>query len=92
MSEEKVWIEWNEFLKFLQKNRHLLPMPVTLSNESLDGLLKIDAELTRLRDALRHIVQWADPCWTGGYAGDPNTPHPAWGDVQAGRNALKVTP
>jgi hypothetical protein len=47
-------------------------------------------ENKRLWEALRGIVQWADPCWTGGYAGDPKTPHPAWGDVQEGRAALEA--
>jgi hypothetical protein len=43
-----------------------------------------------LREALRGIVQWSDACWTGGYAGDPKTPHPAWGDVQEGRAVLET--
>ena len=57
MSDEIVWIEWNEFLKFLQKNRRLLPMPVTLSDESLDGLLKIDSELKRLRELVEEVIE-----------------------------------
>jgi hypothetical protein len=87
MSAGKVWIEWGEFLEFLQKNRHLLPMPVTFSVESLDGFLKINEELKQLREALRGIVQWSDACWTGGYAG--NQAHPAWEDVQEGRAVLE---
>jgi hypothetical protein len=48
MSREMIWIEWKDFLSFLKRNRHLLPMPVTFSKESLDGLLAIDSRLAKL--------------------------------------------
>jgi hypothetical protein len=67
-----VWIEWNEFLKFLQKNRHLLPMPVTLSNESLDGLLKIDSELKQLRELVEEVIENFAAATLGEWAGVGN--------------------
>ena len=45
-----------------------------------------DAEIARLREALRHIVQWSDAVWTSGYGGEV---HPAWLDVQEGRKLLE---
>ena len=43
--------------------------------------------LLELARALRHVIQWSDACWTGGYAG--NQAHPAWEDVQEARKLLK---
>jgi hypothetical protein len=60
MNDKKVWMEWKDFLVFLQKNRRLLPMPVTFSEESLDGLLAIEAELISLRDSLRAALEERD--------------------------------
>jgi len=54
-----------------------------------ESATEYNTERDKLRIALRQIVQWSDACWTGGYAGDPKTPHPAWDDVQEGRKLIK---
>jgi len=69
-------------LKFLEKLGYI-------GKGKAESATEYNTERDKLRIALRQIVQWSDACWTGGYAGDPKTPHPAWDDVQEGRKLIK---
>jgi hypothetical protein len=60
-----------------------------LADEAVKTEERYKPRIRQLEEALRHIVQWSDACWTGGYAGDQT--HPAWGDVQEGRKLLVKT-
>ena len=69
-------------VKFLEKLGYI-------GKGKAESATEYNTERDKLRIALRQIVQWSDACWTGGYAGDPKTPHPAWDDVQEGRKLIK---